>query len=219
MRVNLNAASLDISLSTTTQPPASKKQAEVMMAEDLGASRHESGEVQGGSSSSETNTSSTKGVGTSRTATLRLMLDLRAISTDPPDGISAALVDDSNLYLWQAMIAGPEDSAWEGGIYGLELSFDGAYPDSPPKVRFVCDMFHPNIYTDGSLCMDVLKTMWKPVFTAGMILSSIQSLLNDPNTASPANPAAAALLTSDPKKYRRQVRRCAESSLVLDVDE
>jgi ubiquitin-conjugating enzyme E2 A len=147
------------------------------------------------------------------------MSDLRALTDDPPDGISAALIDDSDLYLWRATITGPEDTSWEGGIYGLQLVFDGSYPDTPPTARFVCDMFHPNIYTDGSLCMDVLKSMWKPVFTVGMILSSVQSLLSDPNPLSPANPAAAALLTSDPKAYRRQVRRCAERSLEAGFDD
>lgn len=51
------------------------------------------------------------------------------------------------------------------------------------------------------------------VFTVSLILSSVQSLLADPNPASPANPDAAALLTNDPKAYRRRARRCAERSL------
>lgn len=51
-----------------------------------------------------------------------------------------------------------------------------------------------------------------------MILKSIQSLLTDPNCASPANPEAASLLMSDPKKYKRAVRRCAERSLECSFD-
>lgn len=49
---------------------------------------------------------STDAASTSRTATLRLMSDLREIIQDPPDGISAALVDESNLYIWRASITG-----------------------------------------------------------------------------------------------------------------
>ena len=77
----------------------------------------------------------------------------------------------------------------------------------------MCDVFHPNVYTDGHVCMDVMKNMWKPIYTAAMILSSIQSLLTDPNVDSPANPDAASLLSSNPKEYRRRARRCAERSL------
>ena len=91
------------------------------------------------------------------------MSDLKAVASDPPDGISAALEDDSDMYHWRASITGPEDTPWEGGIYSLRIIFDGDYPNKPPKIRFTCDMLHPNIYTDGFICMDTLKNMWKPV--------------------------------------------------------
>lgn len=157
--------------------------------------------------------------GTSRAATIRLMSDLREITADPPDGISAAVMNDSNLYEWRASITGPEDTPWEGGIYALVLEFDGSYPEKPPKIRFVCDMWHPNIYADGGICLDVMKTLWRPVFTVAAILQSIQSLLADPNPASPANPAAASMFNSDPKGYRRKVRQCAERSIEIGFDD
>jgi hypothetical protein len=31
-------------------------------------------------------------------------------------------------YTWRASITGPEETAWEGGIFGLRLKFDGNYP-------------------------------------------------------------------------------------------
>jgi ubiquitin-conjugating enzyme E2 A len=34
----------------------------------------------------------------------------------------------------------------------------------------------------GSLCLDILQDKWKPVYSVGTILTSIQSLLTDPNT-------------------------------------
>ena len=157
--------------------------------------------------------------GMSRTATLRLMSDLRAITEDSPDGISAALVDDSDVYEWQATIIGPEETAFEGGIYGLRITFDGEYPNKPPRMKFTCDMWHPNIYMDGAICMDVLKALWKPIYTVPMILQSIQSLLADPNPLSAANPDAAAMLEKDPKAYRRRVRKCAERSLEMGFDD
>lgn len=54
---------------------------------------------------------------------------------------------------------------------------------------------------------------WKPIYTVGSILTSIQSLLTDPNLASPANPEAARLLATNPKEYKRRVRRLAEKSV------
>ena len=70
-----------------------------------------------------------------------------------------------------------------GGIYQLRITFPDQYPSKPPRVRFISEMFHPNIFGDGSLCLDILQDKWKPVYTVGSILTSIQSLLTDPNGA------------------------------------
>lgn len=92
-------------------------------------------------------------------------------------------------------------------------AFSEAYPSKPPKVRFLSKMFHPNIYKDGSICLDIIQDKWSPVYTVSSILTSIQSLLCDPNIDSPANPEAAQLYCSDRKAYNRRVRKCAEESL------
>lgn len=49
---------------------------------------------------------------------------------------------DSHLII--AFFRGPEDSSFEGGVFVTELVFPQDYPLSPPKMKFVSDMFHPN---------------------------------------------------------------------------
>ena len=70
-----------------------------------------------------------------------------------------------------------------------------------------------SVYEDGSLCLDILDKNWKPVYTVSSILVSIRSLLTDPNPNSPANVKAASLFRDEPRKYRREVRKCVERSL------
>lgn len=100
-----------------------------------------------------------------------------------------------------------------GGIFGLRLQFPDQYPDKPPKIRFICDIFHPNVYPDGSLCLDIIQDLWKPIYTVDMLLTSIQSLLTDPNVDSPANVEAARLFRTDMKMYKRRVRRMAAKTI------
>merc|ERR1712087_31804 len=145
-------------------------------------------------------------------STLRLMSDLKTMKQNPPDGVSASPMGDDNLFVWGGTVFGPDDTAWEGGIYSMRLTFTEQYPDKPPRVRFTCEMFHPNIYPDGTLCMDLIQDNWSPIYSVCSILIAIRSLLTDPNCASPANPEAAHLYQTDKKQYHRKVRRVAEKS-------
>ncbi|CAH1985795.1 unnamed protein product [Acanthoscelides obtectus] len=53
-------------------------------------------------------------------------------------------------------IHGPEGTCFEGGVFPAKLIFPPDYPLSPPKMQFTCEMFHPNIYADGRVCISIL---------------------------------------------------------------
>ena len=80
------------------------------------------------------------------------------------------------------------------------------YPNKPPNVKFISKMFHPNVYGNGDLCLDILQNRWSPTYDVAAILTSIQSLLNDPNNASPANAEAANLHRDNLREYVKRVR-------------
>lgn len=112
-------------------------------------------------------------------ARLRLMTDLKCARQDSPEGCSASPLNEENLFVWGATIFGPSETAWEGGIYSLRLTFTEAYPEKPPRVRFTSEMFHPNVYTDGTLCLDIIQDKWSPIYTVNTILTSIQVCVNN----------------------------------------
>ncbi|KAK9825135.1 hypothetical protein WJX81_002732 [Elliptochloris bilobata] len=145
-------------------------------------------------------------------ASLRLLSDLKAISQSPPEGCSASPTSDENLFVWSATVFGPDESIWEGGVFSLRITFSEHYPDKPPRVRFTTEVFHPNVYSDGTLCMDIIQDQWSPCHNICTILTSIQSLLTDPNCASPANPEAAQLYQTSRQEYNRRVRRISQRS-------
>ena len=91
-------------------------------------------------------------------------------------GVSASPEED-NILKWNALIIGPPDTPFEDGTFKLILQFTEIYPNEPPKVKFQTNMFHPNIYADGQLCLDILARKWSPTFDVLSILISVQSLL------------------------------------------
>lgn len=147
----------------------------------------------------------------------RLMKDLNTLKNNNEKTIFARPLDD-DFFTWVAIILGPEDTPYEDGTFSLVLMFDETYPQKPPNIKFISEMFHPNIYTNGELCLDMLKNRWSPSYDILGILISIQSLLNDPNVLSPANVTAADLYQSDLKSYNDKVYRTVEKSW-MDVDQ
>jgi ubiquitin-conjugating enzyme E2 G2 len=80
----------------------------------------------------------------SAVATRRLLHEYRALTTSPPDGITAGPVDEDNYFEWEALIQGPEGTPFEGGVFPAKLEFPKDYPLSPPTMKFLCDVWHPN---------------------------------------------------------------------------
>lgn len=165
------------------------------------------------------------------------MRDFKRLQKDPPVGIQAAPLDN-NVMAWQAVIFGPDDTPWEGGTFKLLLEFTEDYPNKPPAVKFLSKLFHPNVsvfvtislcyatlkashyaffpsyqvYNDGKICLDILQNQWSPIYDISAILTSIQSLLSDPNPASPANAEASQLYDRDRREYNKRVREVVEQS-------
>eukprot|EP01026_Neomeris_dumetosa_P075320 TRINITY_DN79304_c0_g1_i15.p1 TRINITY_DN79304_c0_g1~~TRINITY_DN79304_c0_g1_i15.p1 ORF type:complete len:129 (-),score=9.58 TRINITY_DN79304_c0_g1_i15:17-403(-) len=89
-------------------------------------------------------------------AALLLTKQLKELLRNPVDGFSAGLKDDNNIYEWQVTIMGPPDTYYEGGFFNASLRFPKNYPNSPPECRFVSEMWHPNVYPDGKVCISIL---------------------------------------------------------------
>lgn len=88
--------------------------------------------------------------------------------------------------LWNAVTSGPDDTLWD------------------------------EVYADGSIYLDILQNQWSPIYDVAAILTSIQSLLCDPNPNSPANSEAARMFSENKREYNRKVREIVEQSWTAD---
>ena len=62
------------------------------------------------------------------------------------------------------------------------------------------------------LTLDLILPRWSPTYDVSAILTSIQSLLSDPNPNSPANSMAAQLFKENRREYEKRVKACVEQS-------
>lgn len=177
------------------------------------------------------------------------------LTKNPVDGFSAGLVDDSyvfsfhtvsnllvyihasvlmshdvffrrNLFEWAVTILGPPDTLYEGGFFNAVLKFPKDYPQSPPECRFTSDMWHPNVFPDGRVCISILHPpgfdpmnpqedaaeKWSPVHTVESIVLSIISMLSSPNDESPANIDAAKDWRENRAEFKKKVAKVVRKS-------
>lgn len=92
-------------------------------------------------------------------ATKRLFQEYKNLTNDPPDGITAGPINEDDIFIWEALIQGPEETPFEGGVFPAELKFPKDYPLAPPTMKFTCEMWHPN----GRSCSEL------PTFFARLI--------------------------------------------------
>lgn len=97
----------------------------------------------------------------STTAQRRLLQEYRALTNNPPEGITAGPVSEDDLLYWEALIQGPEGTPFEGGIFPAELKFPKDYPLAPPSMRFLGEVWHPNgssLFLPSSCFLNTLET-------------------------------------------------------------
>ncbi|CAI9101077.1 OLC1v1038318C3 [Oldenlandia corymbosa var. corymbosa] len=86
----------------------------------------------------------------------------------------------------------------------LILSHD--FPHSPPKGYFLTKIFHPNIATNGEICVNALKRDWNPSLGLRHVLMVIRCLLIEPFPESALNEQAGKMLLENYEEYARHAR-------------
>ena len=64
-----------------------------------------------------------------------------------------------------------------GGIFRLDLFLPDDYPMTPPKIRFLTKIYHPNIDQEGNVCLNILREDWKPVLNLNAVIVGMQVCL------------------------------------------
>ncbi|KAF7683455.1 Ubiquitin-conjugating enzyme E2-18 kDa [Astathelohania contejeani] len=125
---------------------------------------------------------------------------------------------------WDIFIRGCPGTLYEGTVLHAIINFPPDYPINHPEMRFKSKMFHPNIYTDGRVCISILHPndsdpsgyeksdeKWTPVQGIRTIVLSVISVLNEPNIVSPANVDASKMFKNNIDEYNRVVKELAKA--------
>merc|ERR1711863_139 len=160
-----------------------------------------------------------------------LALEYKSLEDDPVEGFRVKLANEEDMFLWEVALFGPPDTLYQGGYFKAHLKFPPDYPYNPPSIRFLSKVWHPNVYENGDLCVSILHPpvddpqsgelpceRWNPTQNVRTILLSVVSLLNEPNTSSPANVDASVMYRrwkdsrGKDKEYENIIRKQVQAS-------
>ena len=129
------------------------------------------------------------------------------------------IFDDEGLYgeknycyiIWKVV-----SGLYENQEHVLQIKFiygpggEKTFPKSPPNVLFMTPIFHTNISTGGSICVDILKEgnynnqYWSPMYNINTIFNSIILLLDEHNVKSPFNADASTMYSrKSPDEFKK----------------
>ena len=126
------------------------------------------------------------------------------------------MVDD-DMYHWQAMLYGPEDSLYDGYQFKLDIKLPENYPFSPINVKFVTPILHVNVNSRGDICLDILKTKWAPSQNIQSIVLSIRLLLGQPNTDDSFNADLSELYRTSKEEYATRIKNACRDYAIRRI--
>ena len=137
----------------------------------------------------------------------KIQTELKDLKLDTDSACKLDSVGNSTNQLI-GQIVGPTGTPYEGGTYQLSFDIPTDYPFSPPKVKFITKVWHPNVSSvTGAICLDVLKDNWSSTLTLQSVMLSVQALMSAPE---PDKPQDAGVVASQYKHYREKFKQIAQ---------
>ncbi|XP_078687579.1 nedd8-conjugating enzyme UbcE2M-like [Branchiostoma floridae x Branchiostoma belcheri] len=103
----------------------------------------------------------------------------------------AAVEDWGSAPLQFGVCIVPKDGLYRRGRFTFKFSLHDQYPQYPPRVVCLTNIYHPNIDTvdeyEGEICLSLLDE-WQPTFTLEDVIIGLLFLLYHPNLEEPLSP-------------------------------
>ncbi len=142
-----------------------------------------------------------------------LVKEVQEMESALPTGCKIKFDDPNALHDFCLTIS-PDEGFWMGGKFKFHIHVGEDYNISPPKVKCLTRLWHPNISEDGEVCLSILRQHsidgmgWAPTRRLRDVIWGLNSLFSDLlNFDDPLNIAAAELYQRDKDAFRLKAKQ------------
>jgi len=151
----------------------------------------------------------------------RVMMELKRLNKEKetgelPAGWDVQPKSEDDLYVWKAVIPGARDTPYEYGLFEVEIKIGEKYPMKHPECKFITPIYHPNVGSDGCICVDILGSAWSPANSIKTLLISLQLLMECPEPDDPMESGIASLYKSDRKAFDEACKKHIEENGIIN---
>jgi len=142
-----------------------------------------------------------------------LVKEVQEMETTLPTGCKVKFDDPNALHDFCLTIS-PDEGFWMGGKFRLHIHVGEEYNITPPQVKCLTRLWHPNISEEGEVCLSILRQNsidgmgWAPTRRLRDVIWGLNSLFTDLlNFDDPLNIAAAEHYQRDKDAFRLKTKQ------------
>lgn len=151
----------------------------------------------------------------------RVMMELKRLNKEKESGIlppgwEVEPKSEEDLYVWKAVIPGARDTPYEYGLFEVEIKIGEKYPMKNPECKFITPIYHPNVGSDGCICVDILGSAWSPANSIKTLLISLQLLMECPEPDDPMESEIARIYKNDRAEFNKKCKQHIKDNGVIN---
>ena len=142
-----------------------------------------------------------------------LVKEVQEMESTLPTGCKVKFDDPNALHDFCLTIS-PDEGFWTGGKFRFHIHIGEEYNITPPEVKCLTRLWHPNISEDGEVCLSILRQNsidgmgWAPTRRLRDVIWGLNSLFTDLlNFDDPLNSAAAEHYQQDKEAFRLKTKQ------------